>query len=356
MFENYKIVAKSIDGNDALIKIQEFKPDIIYVCTCVRNIIEWPVMTDSKNDVDTKRQALMDKFTGLWDTMAAKYHCPIIQNNFEYPFFRLMGNKDASDYHGRINYVTSLNMAFYDYAQTHDNFYICDVNYISASYGLDKWSDPYYWYMYKYAVAVPAIPYLSFNVAKVIKSIYGKNKKAFNLDLDNTLWGGIVGEDGADNIEIGQETSLAQTYSEFQEYIKLLVRCCKGNQNSGVFPQILEKVLPPLDKGVYAVVYLPHNSHRTVHSAQVIDIRTELTASRLRIVILVFQQPFNLFINNESHPPRGCGGKAHGTTGLHLLHRAGGRHGPHRAELPRGMAGTPGTARRRRAYSRTGDL
>ena len=40
-------------------------------------------------------------------------------------------------------------------------------------------------------------------------------------DRDNTLWGGIVGDDGADNIEIGQETSLAQTYSEFQEYIKL---------------------------------------------------------------------------------------------------------------------------------------
>lgn len=95
------------------------------------------------------------------------------------------------------------------------------MNYISASYGLDKWADPYYWHMYKYAVAVPAIPYLSFNIANIIKSIYGKNKKAFNLDLDNTLWGGIVGDDGADNIEIGQETSLAQTYSEFQEYIKL---------------------------------------------------------------------------------------------------------------------------------------
>ena len=48
-----------------------------------------------------------------------------------------MGNKDASDYHGRIIYDTSLNMAFYDYAQTHNNFYICDVNYISASYGFD---------------------------------------------------------------------------------------------------------------------------------------------------------------------------------------------------------------------------
>lgn len=202
-------------------QLEDFSPDLIYVCTCIRNIIEFPDVSDSKELVDSKRQSVIDKFYGLWEAMAARYHCPIVQNNFEYPFFRLMGNKDASDYHGRVNFVTMLNCAFYDYAQNHDNFYICDVNYISASYGLDKWSEPYYWHMYKYAVAVPAIPYLSFNVANIIKSIYGKNKKAFNLDLDNTLWGGIVGDDGADNIEIGQETSLAQTYSEFQEYIKL---------------------------------------------------------------------------------------------------------------------------------------
>lgn len=202
-------------------QLEDFSPDLIYVCTCIRNIIEFPDVSDSKELVDSKRQSVIDKFYGLWEAMASRYHCPIVQNNFEYPFFRLMGNKDASDYHGRVNFVTMLNCAFYDYAQNHDNFYICDVNYISASYGLDKWSEPYYWHMYKYAVAVPAIPYLSFNVANIIKSIYGKNKKAFNLDLDNTLWGGIVGDDGADNIEIGQETSLAQTYSEFQEYIKL---------------------------------------------------------------------------------------------------------------------------------------
>ncbi len=202
-------------------ELEAFGPDLIYVCTCVRNIVDFPVLSDSKETVEQKRLAVVNKFYGLWDHLAATYHCPIIQNNFEYPFFRLMGNKDASDYHGRVNFVTMLNCAFYEYAQAHDNFYICDVNYISASYGLDKWAEPYYWHMYKYAVAVPAIPYLSFNVANIIKSIYGKNKKAFNLDMDNTLWGGVVGDDGADNIEIGQETSLAQTYSEFQEYLKL---------------------------------------------------------------------------------------------------------------------------------------
>lgn len=202
-------------------ELEAFSPDIIYVCTCIRNIIDFPNISDQKETIDRKLDAVSEKFYGLWNHLAQKYNCPIIQNNFEYPFFRLMGNKDASDMHGRVNFVTMLNCRFYEYAQTHDNFYICDVNYLAASYGLDKWSDPYYWHMYKYAVAVPAIPYLSFNVANIIKSIYGKNKKAFNLDLDNTLWGGIVGDDGADNIEIGQETSLAQTYSEFQEYIKL---------------------------------------------------------------------------------------------------------------------------------------
>ncbi len=202
-------------------ELESFAPDLIYICTCIRNITDFPAVTDSKDEAEGKRKAQAERFYGLWDSIFERYHCPIIQNNFEYPFFRLFGNMDSSDHRGRVNFVTRLNLDFYDYACSHKDFYICDVNYISASYGLDKWSAPFYWHMYKYAVAVPAIPYLAFNVANIIKSIYGKNKKAFNLDLDNTLWGGIVGDDGADNIEIGQETSLAQTYSEFQEYIRL---------------------------------------------------------------------------------------------------------------------------------------
>lgn len=210
------------DGMFSNQELEDFAPDIIYICTCIRNIGAFPEMTDSKDVVNDKLSSCYEKFYGLWERLFAVYKCSIIQNNFEYPFFRLMGNKDASDFHGRVNFVTMLNCKFYEYAQLHNNFYICDVNYLASSYGLDKWSDPYYWHMYKYAVAVPAIPYLSFNVANIIKSIYGRNKKVLNLDLDNTLWGGVIGDDGVENIEIGQETSLAQTYSEFQEYIRLV--------------------------------------------------------------------------------------------------------------------------------------
>ncbi len=74
--------------------------------------------------------------------------------------------------------------------------------------------------MYKYALCLNAIPDLAFQISNIIKSLYGKNKKALVLDLDHTLWGGVVGDDGAENLEIGQETSMGQVYSEFQTYLK----------------------------------------------------------------------------------------------------------------------------------------
>ena len=74
--------------------------------------------------------------------------------------------------------------------------------------------------MYKYCMCLEAIPYFAFNLSNIIKSVYGKNKKAVVLDLDNTLWGGVIGDDGQEEIEIGHETSVGQVYSEFQSYLK----------------------------------------------------------------------------------------------------------------------------------------
>lgn len=201
-------------------ELVSFAPDLIYIHTSSRNIREFPTVRNSPEEIDGMLDAAFLPFTQMWDKIAAVYHCPVIQNNFEQPFYRLLGNKDVSDVHGKLNFVNRLNDRLYQYAQTHENFYVQDINYLASCYGLTRWADPYYWHMYKYALAVPAIPELAFNLSNVIKSIYGKNKKGLVLDLDNTLWGGIVGDDGPENIEIGQETPTAQLYSEFQHYLK----------------------------------------------------------------------------------------------------------------------------------------
>lgn len=201
-------------------ELEKFAPDIIYFHTSNRNITEFPTVGDSEETIEKMLQTAYKKFEAMWERVTEVYHCTIIQNNFEMPYWRLLGNSDVSSINGRSNYIDQMNRLFYEYARKHDNFYIHDIHYESAFYGLEKWSDPFYWHMYKYALCVPAIPFTAFGIANIIKALFGKNKKVISVDLDNTLWGGVVGDDGAENIEIGQETSMGQTYSEFQSYLK----------------------------------------------------------------------------------------------------------------------------------------
>ena len=201
-------------------ELMEFKPDLIYIHTTNRNINEYPNVTMTKEDVDSLIDAEFNRYKAMWEKIETTFCCPVIQNNFEFPIYRLLGNQDCSIYSGRVNFLNRLNMKFSEYACEHKDFYIEDIQYLSAQYGLDAWADPLYWHMYKYALSMEAIPTLSYSVSCIIKSLYGKNKKALTLDLDNTLWGGIVGDDGPENLEIGPETSMGQVYSEFQGYIK----------------------------------------------------------------------------------------------------------------------------------------
>jgi len=208
----------AVFGNEEL---DSFAPDIVYIHTTNRNIKDYETcMSATAEEVDAALEKQFSHFEEVWNGIKNKFHCPVIQNNFEMPSYRLLGNRDASDFRGMTNFISRLNEKFYKYAQENDNFYINDINYISASYGLSKWADSTSWYMYKYALSTQAIPELSFNIANIIKSIYGKNKKMFVLDMDNTLWGGVVGDNGQQGIEIGHETGIAQGYYEFQKYIK----------------------------------------------------------------------------------------------------------------------------------------
>lgn len=222
-------------------ELLNFEPDIVFIHTTNRNITQYPVTADSKEDAARLLESEYTKFEQMWKNISNTFHCPIIQNNFEMPYYRLMGNKDCSDYRGRSNFVTRLNQKFYDYSEKTEGFYIHDINFLSASYGLKEWSDPFYWNMYKYAMCFEAIPEFAFNLSHIIKSVFGKNKKVLALDLDNTLWGGVVGDDGVEGLQIGQETGVSQSYYEFQSYVKslkslgvILTVCSKNDYENAV--------------------------------------------------------------------------------------------------------------------------
>lgn len=201
-------------------ELVSFQPDLIYIHTGYRNIQQIPTPGVSIEDAEQMLEVEFARFETMWKHLIDTYHCAIIQNNFEYPSYRVMGNYEATDRRGRIRFINRLNDKFASFAENEDAFYINDICYVSASYGLDNWSDPAFWHMYKYQMALKAIPEFAFNLAHICKAIWGKNKKSFVLDLDNTLWGGIVGDDGPEGLEIGMETHMGQIFTEFQGYVK----------------------------------------------------------------------------------------------------------------------------------------
>ncbi len=215
--EYNKYFEDAVFGNPEL---DAFEPDLVFVHTTTRNIARYPSVTDTPEQIDALIEETTGRFEQIWQSLAERFGCTVIQNNFELPYFRLLGNSDFSNIHGRINFINRLNDRFCAYAQSHGNFFINDINYVSSVYGIKKWADPGDWYRYKYALSVSAIPDFAFNLAHIIKAVYGKNKKAFALDMDNTLWGGIVGDDGPENIKVGHEDAESELFTEFQQYIK----------------------------------------------------------------------------------------------------------------------------------------
>lgn len=203
-------------------ELDEFKPDVIYIHTNWRNIEHFPTTADTPAQVDELLENEYNRFETMWQALAQKFSCPIIQNNFDRPNYRLMGNRDVWDVRGRTNFISRLNQKFYAYADAHEDFYINDLDYLASDYGLTAWGDAFFWHMYKYAMCLDAIPSLANSLANIIKSLYGRNKKALVLDLDNTLWGGVVGDDGVDGIAVGPEVPEGQVYAEFQSYCKAL--------------------------------------------------------------------------------------------------------------------------------------
>ncbi len=202
-------------------ELSNFNPDIIYIHTTNVNIINYPKLEDAKDKVDELLKSELEKFKSIWGALS-KYDCAIIQNNFDLPLYRSLGNLDGYDIHGKTNFINKLNLEFVKQAEDISNLYINDINYLSSYIGLQKWLDLSLWYRAKYAVSMSAIPELAFNISKIINSITGGTKKCLVLDLDNTCWGGVIGDDGLNGINIGTETAISEAYYSFQQYIKEL--------------------------------------------------------------------------------------------------------------------------------------
>ena len=224
-------------GNDSL---NDFQPDLIYLHTSNVNLLELTGLNESGINTDDLVQKEIDRFKSIWQALG-RYGGVIIQNNFELPMHRSLGNLDCYDSHGKTYFINQLNLEFAKHARQANNLYINDINYLSSWLGLQNWFDNKLWCMAKYALSFEAIPLLAQNLTHIINAIFGKSKKCLVLDLDNTCWGGVIGDDGLQGIAIGTDTALGEAHHNFQHYVRelqqrgvILAACSKNEEEAAL--------------------------------------------------------------------------------------------------------------------------
>lgn len=201
--------------------LAEFSPDVIYIHISSRNLRFWPKPTNSEEEAEKKLEKEFEHYKTVLKA-AQKFACPVIINNFEEPGFRSFGNMDAWDVRGRVLYTRRINEKLAQYIKGEKNTYIHDFAWLAAINGIDNFCDNAAYYAYKYLCAPSFVPNLAHSIASLILAIFGRTKKCIVCDLDNTLWGGVVGEEGAEGISIGNESPEGMAYTALGEYLAML--------------------------------------------------------------------------------------------------------------------------------------
>jgi len=208
-----------------------FQPDVVIIATNWRDAGLVPFSRGPEEDV----QRVVDHFKNLWETLLSRFSCRIIQHGFDLPPIDSYGNLASTLQGGRLQMLRSINLGLCRSAPP--SVAVLDTDQVSAVYGKDKWVDEPYWHLAKQHPASDALPLLVNHDVALVRAALGLTKKVLVLDLDNTLWGGIIGEDGLSGIRVGPPTPIGESFQAFQKYLAelkgrgiLLAVCSRNNE------------------------------------------------------------------------------------------------------------------------------
>lgn len=179
----------------------------------------------------------------LYNTIQSRTKSRVIYCNFPIIDAKVFGNfsnKVESSFNfqlNKINYLLSQEIAV-----QRDNFFIADLLSIQNKWGRDFMFTPSIYVNTEMVISIDALPIVAHNIFSIIASLEGKFKKCLILDLDNTTWGGIIGDDGLEKIQIGN-LGIGKAFTEFQYWVKALQKrgiilavCSKNDEDKAKEP------------------------------------------------------------------------------------------------------------------------
>lgn len=163
-------------------------------------------------------------------------------NTFVLPQERLFGNFSVKERLAFVTQIRRLNFFVVEMASANPELLVLDIEHLAGAHGTRVWSDERYWFHSKYPCKPPLIKQIAEQLAAILNGLSGRGIKCIVVDLDNTLWGGVIGDDGIEGIRLGGQGE-GEAYQNFQHYLKslkerglLLAVCSKNDESNARLP------------------------------------------------------------------------------------------------------------------------
>lgn len=206
-----------------------FDPDLILLAVH-HGELHLPDLADDPQQVISQE---VDRWRKLWQTLRSRSRARIIQHLFALPDMPPLGHLSMRIAGSWQRLAQQVNLQLSDAAG--NDLSVVDCDRLAGSFGKSRWFDWRFWHMSRQALSLDSLPMLASHTAAVMAADLGLSRKCLALDLDNTLWGGVIGEDGLSGIKLGP-TPDGEAFIHFQNYILqlkkrgiILAVCSKNN-------------------------------------------------------------------------------------------------------------------------------
>jgi len=194
------------------------------------------------SDVERHLAQIADDLAAQWARARRAFRCQVIQQTLLPVFEPLFGSNEHRLPGSQFWAVQQLNTMLRQRADA-EGVDLLALDFAAAGDGLAAWHDPALWHRAKQEVHPSAAPFYGDLVARLLAAAMGRSAKAFVLDLDNTLWGGVIGDDGLEGVKLGQGSALGEAFVAFQRYARDLSRrgiilavCSKNDEANALEP------------------------------------------------------------------------------------------------------------------------
>jgi FkbH-like protein len=203
--------------------LHAFRPNTVLLALDGHHLTAGVTAAMDGGEADAALQATVERVRACWRMLNEAFGCQVIQQLALPVHPPVMGGNEHRLPGSRASFLSRLS-AELRIAADADNVDLLALDARAASDGLAAWHDAALWHRSKQEVSPAAAPMYGELVARLIAAKQGRSYKCLVLDLDNTVWGGVVGDDGVDGLVLGQGSALGEGYVAFQEYARELSR------------------------------------------------------------------------------------------------------------------------------------